>query len=85
MTIEENPKESRGGEMELLGIWNGREPDKVKPLAQYLAEYVDTELDRHEKETGKDEWSFNDLLYWLHQALDAYENTEGVVIKIERK
>ena len=50
----------------------GREPDKVKSLAQYLAEYINDEL------------SYD--VTWialLEQALDAYESTEQVKIRIE--
>ena len=52
--------------------------NKMKPLAQYLGEYVEQEL----KEQA------NDAVAWwcelLEQALDAYESTEQVKIKIER-
>lgn len=54
----------------------GREPDKVKPLAEYLAEYVEP-LDH----------SNSYIIGWrelLEQALDAYESTENVKIRIER-
>jgi hypothetical protein len=47
------------------------EPDKVKPLAQYLVEYLQYE----------DEYPFPEL---LQQALDAYESTENIKIRIER-
>ena len=50
---------------------HGRGPDKVKLLAQYLGEYL-----RHE---------IVDVdLELLEQALDAYQSTENVTIKIER-
>ena len=52
---------------------HGREPDKVKPLAQYLGEYL-----RHEIST------YRSLDPILEQALDAYQSTENVTIKIER-
>lgn len=50
--------------------------DKVKPLAQYLVDYL-----QHEHPVG-----FN-RLFWkriIEQALDAYESTEQVKIRIER-
>lgn len=61
------------------------EPDKVKPLAQYLDEYI-----QHEEEIGNIEPDVGVLYAWdswyelLKQALDAYESTEQVKIKIER-
>lgn len=54
-----------------------------KLLQQYLAEYIDTELGIHEKVTGKKEWCFNDLLYWIDQGIQAYESTEGIRITYE--
>jgi len=53
---------------------HGREPDKVKSLAQYLAEYLDRYLNG---ETLPHEL--------LKQALNTYQSTENVTIKIERK
>ena len=68
---------------------HGREPEKVKPLAQYLGEYVE-----HEVELGNIHISCQgiemmsaDYDTWgglLEQALDAYESTEQVKIRIER-
>lgn len=56
----------------------GRELDKVKPLAQYLAEYVEYELE----DAGRaDTHTWHEL---LEQALNAYESTENVKIRIER-
>lgn len=55
----------------------GREPDKVKPLAQYLATYLDYEGDVLPAE-------IEDSRKLLQQALDAYESTENVKIRIER-
>lgn len=62
---------------------------KLKPLAQYLAEYIE-----HEIETGGIDISCQGIEMipmayhtWeglLEQALDAYESTENVTIKIER-
>jgi len=54
----------------------GREPDKVKSLAQYLAEYFE-----HELTNGSDYRSHHEL---FEQAIDAYESTENVKIRIER-
>ncbi len=49
-----------------------------KPLAQYLAEYIDQEIQGHNQ-------SISVLpKEWLEQALDAYQSTENVTIKIER-
>ena len=55
---------------------HGREPDKVKPLAQYLAEYLNHEGDILPADIGNSK----DL---LEQALDAYQSTERVKIRIE--
>ena len=55
---------------------HGRGPEKVKPLAQYLVDYL-----QHEHPVG-----FN-RLFWkriIEQALDAYESTEQVKIRIEQ-
>ena len=60
-----------------------RIPDKVKPLAQYLAEYIDHEATAEEIDSL---WN-REINVWhelLEQALDAYESTEGVKIKIEK-
>ena len=65
----------------------GREPYKVKPLAQYLSEYID-----HEIELGNlihtdlciCAAEYNSVQKMFEQALDAYESTENVKIKIER-
>ncbi len=52
--------------------------DVPKPLAQYLAEYIDQEIQGHNQ-------SISVLpKEWLEQALDAYQSTENVTIKIER-
>ena len=71
---------------------HGREPEKVKPchpkcktcaklrtpkpLAQYLDEYI-------EHETGMD-CHYGTWRELLEQALNAYQSTENVTIKIER-
>lgn len=52
-------------------------PDKVKPLAQYLGDYIKEEIDSGCYYDG----SWREL---LEQALDAYESTEQVKIRIER-
>ena len=59
------------------------EPDKVKPLAQYLLEYVDCEVERSARDPLYVH-PYNSPLELLEQALDAYESTENVTIKIER-
>jgi len=54
----------------------GHEPDKVKPLAQHLGEYL-APLDH----------SNSYIIGWcdlLKHALDTYESTENVKIKIEK-
>jgi len=55
---------------------HGREPEKVKPLAQYLSEY----LDYQGNILPADMDSLRDI---FEQALDAYESTEQVKIRIE--
>ncbi len=62
--LENTPSESQ----------HGREP---KPLAEYLADYLETDVDNGCYHGG----SWREL---LEQALDAYESTENVTIKIER-
>ena len=52
-------------------------PNKVKSLAQYLAEYLEHEGDILPANIG-------DSKAVLEQALDAYQSTENVTIKIER-
>jgi len=54
----------------------GREPDKVKSLAQYLNEYL-----KYELETSTLIITGREL---LEQALDAYESTERVKIEIKK-
>ena len=54
-----------------------------KPLAQYLADYLETET-RRCADDGE-YWSQAQLQEWLEQALDAYESTENVVIQIIKK
>ena len=49
---------------------HGRKPDKVKPLAQYLAIISDMGMPKTEA--------------FFEQALDAYESIENVKIRIER-
>lgn len=60
---------------------HGREP-KPKPLAQYLSEYIDHELcsnTDHAPCSAHGTW--HEL---LEQALEAYESTEQVKIRIEQ-
>lgn len=68
-----------------------------KPLAQYLAEYVEYEQSNNEENCGfipgidvDFQGQSISICIWeleamLRQALDAYESTENVTIKIERK
>lgn len=62
---------------------HGREPDKVKPLAQYLDEYIE-----HEVEIGNIDpiymYAHDSWRELLEQALDAHESTEQVKIRIEQ-
>ena len=64
-------------------------PHKPKPLAQYLAEYLDHEkydfaaVDEQYGDVAV-EFDTTDLRDNLKQALDAYESTENVKIRIER-
>lgn len=51
---------------------------KPKPLAEYLTEYIDQEIQEHQQ------WVSVLPKEWLEQALEAYESTENVVIQIER-
>lgn len=50
-----------------------------KPLARYLGDYVEHELNENRLNVGYD---WREL---LEQALDAYESTEGMVIQIIKK
>ena len=50
--------------------------NKVKSLAQYLGEYLEYEMIDN---SDCDTW-----VALLEQALDAYQSTENVMIKIER-
>ena len=53
-------------------LQHSREPEKVKPLAQYLAEYVTYESYGHELHR----WGTIKWRELLKQALDVYESTE---------
>ena len=57
------------------------EPENVKPLAQYLGEYIEHECGMVDVFTTSGAVSWREL---LEQALDAYESTEQVKIRIER-
>ena len=59
-------------------------PDKVKPLAQYLAEYLAAGINRIHEAGMPMDYTEEGLKPVLEQALDAYESTENVKIKIER-
>ena len=68
---------------------HSREPGKVKSLAQYLAEYLNhgrydfALIDDRYGDTAI-EIDIVDLKNNIEQALDAYESTENVKIKIDR-
>ena len=57
---------------------------KPKPLAQYLAEYLATGIDRTHEAGMPMDFTEEGLKPILEQALDAYQGTENVTIKIER-
>jgi len=60
-------------------------PGKVKPLAQYLDEYIKHEVDIGNLNVIVSElFAYDSWRELLEQALDAYESTECVKIKIER-
>lgn len=64
----------------------GREPDKVKSLAQYLDEYIEHEIELDNISPEVSElFAYNSWRELFEQALDAYQSTENVTIKIERK
>lgn len=56
-----------------------------KPLAQYLAEYLATGINRTHEAGMPMDYTEEGLKPIFEQALDAYESTENVIIKIERK
>ena len=55
-------------------------PHKPKSLAQYLAEDIAYNIYGHDV----DRWGTTKWQELLKQALDAYQSTENVTIKIER-
>ena len=56
-----------------------------KPLAQYLDEYIEHEIEiGNIRPAVSDLHAYNSWRELLEQALDAYESTENVTIKIER-
>ena len=62
----------------------GRGPDKVKPLAQYLDEYIEHEVELGNISPEVDElFAYDSWHELLQRALDAYESTEQVKIRIE--
>ena len=76
--------------MEVLYPLEATPPDPqhgrdVKPLAQYLDEYIEheVELNNVSPEVGE-LYAYNSWRELLEQALDAYESTEQVKIRIER-
>ena len=73
-------KLTKGGWQEPVKMIDGH----VKPLAQYLAEYLATGIDRTHKAGYPVDYTKKGLKPVLEQALDAYESTEQVKIRIER-
>lgn len=61
-----------------------REPEP-KPLAQYLDEYIEHEIELGNiRPAVSDLFAYNSWRDLLQQALDAYESTEQVKIRIEK-
>jgi len=58
--------------------------NKPKPLAQYLGEYLATGIDRTHEAGMPMDFTEEGLKPIFEQALDAYESTEQVKIRIER-
>lgn len=56
-----------------------------KPLAEYLAEYLATGINRTHEAGMPVDFTEEGLRLVLEQALDAYESTENVKIKIEKQ
>jgi len=60
-------------------------PNKVKPLAQYLDEYIEHEAELNNICAATALlYAYNSWRELLEQALDAYESTENVKIRIEK-
>lgn len=75
------PDPQRGHEQS----WPGRKPwENIKPLAQYLGEYLATGIDRTHEAGMPVDFTEEGLKSILEQALDAYESTEGVKVRIEK-
>ena len=51
--------------------------DKMKTLAQYLAEYIETEICR-----VADDEILPNLQEWIEQGIDAYQSTENCRISV---
>ena len=70
----------------------GRKPDKVKSLARHLGEYLEYEHEDYDKgisfidsyPDGSINFDIAALESVLKHALDAYESTQNVKIRIER-
>ena len=56
----------------------------VKPLAQYLDEYIEHEVELVNVQSDIRLYEYDSWREMLEQALDAYESTEQVKIRIER-
>lgn len=63
---------------------HSREPE-LKPLAQYLAEYLARGIDRTHEAGMPVDFSKEGLKLVLDPAFDAYESTENVLITIIKK
>lgn len=67
---------------------HSREPNKVKLLAQYLNDYIEHEINTchidADVTAGHSLYNWDSWRELLEQALDAYQSTEQVKIRIER-
>lgn len=57
----------------------------TKDLAEYLADYIEHELDAKREEYGLDiavDFLFDNLSDYIQEGIDAFESTEGVKISI---
>jgi hypothetical protein len=89
--IKDNCKNCQHWSWHLQKNWCNKEnmscdnAKNIKPLAQYLAEYLATGIDRTHKAGMPMDYTEEGLKPILEQALDAYQSTENVMIKIERR
>ena len=54
----------------------------MKTLAQYLAEYVSTEVERSQQIEGFGSWDTGNMQQWLEQGIEAYQSTENCKLAI---